>query len=111
MLPKHLPTATRRKTHSRKTPGRKRPSTDVTPGQKAAIRRCQNGLPGDGRQQGNAFFNELPVMLITLEYRYGERSYTRTISRAVAYDSLHVIQPGDTRQAWIDVRNPRTVVF
>lgn len=50
-------------------------------------------------------------MLITLEYRYGERSYTRTIPRAVAYYSLHVIQPGDTRQAWIDVRNPRTVVF
>ena len=62
-------------------------------------------------QQGNAFFNELPVMLITLEYRYGERIYTRTIPRAVAYDSLHLIQPGDTRQVWIDVHNPRTVVF
>ncbi|MGY0633381.1 hypothetical protein [Luteimonas sp. A478] len=62
-------------------------------------------------RQSNAFINELPVMQITIQYRYGDRTYTRTIPKAVPHHSLHLISPGDTRSVWIDVRDPGIVVL
>lgn len=59
----------------------------------------------------DAYINNMPVMTVSVAYRYNNKQYSETLKLVVDYTELPSFRVGGTKKAWVDKRDPRKIVF